>query len=975
MSIALLDLFVPGSGVVLEALNTLWEYCGEMNEGKDVCKRLHRRLKGIFDELQKMEKKGQLPSNNALDEYVSTISKSLGCLDRYRKMTLVFRLISHQEMLGELCQINEEIDELFGALNLATTASLMDWKQKWETDQRVMYDMMASLVSDSAQVMRELQSTRAQLEAMMVLKYETEQRSERQTKGSIKLMTSMMGTVVRATSTTVAKLPPWFMSTDEVKFEKEAFARGSFASVHRGVWGPGTRVVVKCFLNEDIVADERAKQQIEKEINLWYKFNNPNVIRMFGASHVSSPAFVVCEDATNGDLCSYLARSESNKQHMWRLLYQAALGLDHIHRKSVVHGDLKLNNILVGADGLAKLSDFGLSAVRNTSNSKTAAGAAIHAGALRWRAPECLKKSPTFASDVYSFAMCMVEAVIGAPPFASLDDDSVRELLKHGEIPERPDDMPDEAWNLVVSMTNVDATKRVSLTQALAKLKALADDEANNYGLESAPMTSELAYNHVKLSGSASSSNSRLKNTNTSFADLLVDLGEADDIKQEKILFQLARKCVNVEQREPMYEEENRIEIVTSFVRNGPTYFAKLYALQCLKWAVISDAKVSQEDFDALRDCVQEAQRSEIAAVVSALQNGTTEEKEEAAVRCACIATRANGDRLRDAGSKSSFTALLRSNSESKLCAGMVQPLITLLQTGNDMQKIWTAEALGDLAMENETIRSEILRGNAIKTLVALLKVGTSEQKHRAAYTLGSLAYSKDGSAKIVQKEAVSLLIALLLNGTDEQKHQAACTLGRIALSKGASDKLVQEGSIAPLIALVQSGGVALLVELLRGGEDDQKENAASALGNAAVKEDISDEIALQNGVEALVELMRSGTDTQKENAASAIRNLVAVSDAHCTVVVDEEGIPLLIQLLEDESGKMQENAAAVLNSLASDSEACETISNKQELRPPWQLWFAAKESVKGYETALSSRSSNFYKLAPISNGGSPPKL
>ncbi|KAE8981671.1 hypothetical protein PR003_g27325 [Phytophthora rubi] len=359
---------------------------------------------------------------------------------------------------------------------------MMDWKQKWETDQRVMYEMMNSLVSDSAQVMRELQSTRAQLEAMMVLKYETEQRPDRQTQESIKLMNSMMGTVVRATSTTVQKLPPWFMSSDELKFEKEAFARGSFATVH----------------------NERAKQQIEKEINLWHKFNNPNVIRMFGASHVSSPAFVVCEDATNGDLCSYLARSEGNKQHMWRLLYQAGLGLNYIHTMKVVHGDLKLNNVHVGADGLAKLSDFGLSAVRNSSGFKTAAGAAIHAGALRWRAPECLKKSPTFASDVYSFAMCMIEAVLGNPPFASLDDDSVRELLKHGEIPERPDDMPDEAWNLVLSMTNVDATKRPGLGQVLTKLKALADDEANNYGLGDAPITSDQTYSYVKQSGSAS---------------------------------------------------------------------------------------------------------------------------------------------------------------------------------------------------------------------------------------------------------------------------------------------------------------------------------------------------------------------------------------------------------------------------------------------------------------------------------------
>lgn len=253
------------------------------------------------------------------------------------------------------------------------------------------------------------------------------------------VMKSAMTTVIRASAVTVEKLPPWFLPSSELKIDAGPFARGPFGSVHCGVWGPGTKVVVKCFPVENIVADERAKQTIEAEMNLWYQFNHPNVVKMFGASHVSSPPFIVCEDATNGDLSAFLGQSEDNKRRMWRLLYEAALGLDYLHKKSVVHGDLKLNNILVGADGQAKLSDFGMNAVKSSSVaiSKTEGAESYTLAGLRWRAPECLTKRPTFASDVYSFAMCIIEAVQDELPFEFLDDPTIYEKVKNGVIPDR----------------------------------------------------------------------------------------------------------------------------------------------------------------------------------------------------------------------------------------------------------------------------------------------------------------------------------------------------------------------------------------------------------------------------------------------------------------------------------------------------------------------------------------------------------
>ncbi|RAW42141.1 hypothetical protein PC110_g1615 [Phytophthora cactorum] len=224
-----------------------------------------------------------------------------------------------------------------------------------------------------------------------------------------------------------------------------------------------------------MAVDGRMRPKVEKELNLLHQLSHPNIIKMLGASHVSSPPLVVYEDATNGNLGVFLARLSCNKKRMWRLLYQAALGLDYLHKEGVIHGDLKLSNVLIWTDGQAKLSDFGLSALRSCS---MVSSNRSMLGGLRWSAPECLKRRPNFASDVYSLAMCMVEAAIGEPPFAFLCDDDARDNVRKGVVPHQPDNMDADAWELVVAMTNSDANLRPPLQQVIDKLQAFADAES-----------------------------------------------------------------------------------------------------------------------------------------------------------------------------------------------------------------------------------------------------------------------------------------------------------------------------------------------------------------------------------------------------------------------------------------------------------------------------------------------------------------
>ncbi|KAL4110179.1 Armadillo repeat-containing protein 3 [Phytophthora ramorum] len=926
---------VPGGGSVVDALLKIYQLCNEMKEGQETCKRVHLRLKDIFDELQKMEERGELPPSDKVAKYVGVVNKFLLHLERYRGQKLYKRLIKHQAMIREIGLIYEEIDMLFRMLNLAGTAAMMGWKQQWENDQRLQQDAMSRMVVNSGEVLKELQDTRAQLEAMMMLKYEMEQRSDQQSKETMHLMKSMMVTVVRASKATCTP---------------------------RSV-GTGTKVVVKCFLVDDMVADERAKQKIESEMNLWYSFNHPNIIKMFGASHVSSPPFIVCEDATNGDLSSYLLRA-NNKQHMWRLLFGAAQGLSYIHKKKVVHGDLKLNNILVGADGHAKLSDFGLSAVRTSATmSKTAGNSSDGSGGLRWRAPECLSSRATFASDVYSFAMCIMEAVLDEPPFAFLSDQDVRENIRNGKIPGRPEGMSDAVWELVLLMTKKEPAERISLHQVLEKMKVVADAEAYTHpsvqissckdcGMptaDGASMCSNCSFAtqasdvRIKLSAPPASifQSATSEEAGSDMADLLRAVESANGDEKERALLFVVQNCTNDKWRQLLYEA-NGVKLLSDLVRNGRTHFTQLYALECLHWASSSDAKVATSDVDALRDCVKEVTPQELVAVIDALKNSSDDGNEEGVIRCASIAAKGNNDDLGDSGAVDS------DNETQKLWSGLVQPLAMLLQNGNDTQKLWTAEAMGNLALNNESIRSEIARKDAIRHLVALVQVGTSEQKHRAAYALGNLALSNDalgmiqknGAAyaleiimrcgyvnlsDIARETSVDPLVAILLVGNDEQKESAVTVLANLARNDKQCAEIASQGAISPLVTILQYGteeqkqrAAVVLAGWLSSESDDQKLSAAIVLAGCSNSDANCDEIAREGAITPLLGLLRRGTEKQKESAAVVLASL-AYGDSHRHAIARAGGIDPLVRLLSNGTDRQKYSGALALGNLASN--------------------------------------------------------
>ncbi|KAL4129883.1 hypothetical protein PRIC2_005890 [Phytophthora ramorum] len=174
---------------------------------------------------------------------------------------------------------------------------------------------------------------------------------------------------------------------------------------------------------------------------------------------------------------------------MWKFLHEAALGLEYLHERGLVHGALRCSNILIGTDGMAKLSNFGVSgSVKGPGIASS--GVVV---SLRWQSPEVLKgHPPSFASDVYSLGMCTLEAVTKEVPWSKEQEFFWVENRKSYWAPEKnanvnvdTHDSPacpsGDARDIVWRMCCSDPAKRARLSCVVRELEGLALKESASH--------------------------------------------------------------------------------------------------------------------------------------------------------------------------------------------------------------------------------------------------------------------------------------------------------------------------------------------------------------------------------------------------------------------------------------------------------------------------------------------------------------
>ncbi|KAF8747019.1 Protein tyrosine kinase, partial [Rhizoctonia solani] len=233
---------------------------------------------------------------------------------------------------------------------------------------------------------------------------------------------------------------------------------GGFGDIWKGELHNGSQVAIKAWRASLIEqCDYKTLKRATREIYYWSKMKHENIHELLGVIIFMGHSFgMVSEWMENGNLHEYLRKESSADSY--QLSTQIASGLAYIHSNDLVHGDLKALNVLISSDGTAKLTDFGLSTMAESSIGFSATTTA-QAGSIRWVAPELLLEgaSRSKMSDVYALGMTILEAFTGAVPYypECSRDFQVLLAVQQGVLPTRPvsqlpnDSKGDQMWSLL----------------------------------------------------------------------------------------------------------------------------------------------------------------------------------------------------------------------------------------------------------------------------------------------------------------------------------------------------------------------------------------------------------------------------------------------------------------------------------------------------------------------------------------------
>ncbi|NJQ07301.1 protein kinase domain-containing protein [Streptomyces lonarensis] len=184
-------------------------------------------------------------------------------------------------------------------------------------------------------------------------------------------------------------------------------------------------VAVKVMSGVSVRRDPRAKERFDREAKLLAGLASPYVVTVHDAGEAtvedSKLLYLVMERLHGRSLADVIEHALPSLDEVARWAEQICRALSVAHDADVVHRDLKPANVMVCADGLVRVLDFGIAAVLSESADHarlTSTGVVV--GTPAYMAPEQIESGSYDArSDLYSLGCMLYELVVGRPPFNS----------------------------------------------------------------------------------------------------------------------------------------------------------------------------------------------------------------------------------------------------------------------------------------------------------------------------------------------------------------------------------------------------------------------------------------------------------------------------------------------------------------------------------------------------------------------------
>jgi protein-serine/threonine kinase len=220
----------------------------------------------------------------------------------------------------------------------------------------------------------------------------------------------------------------------------------------------GETVFAMKMLRKDHILKRNQVEHTRSERNVLEATAHPFIVSLHYAFQTPKKLYVVLEYCAGGELFFHLSQAGRFSQGRCRFYAcEICLGIAYLHGLNIIYRDLKPENLLLDAEGHAKITDFGLSkeGIEDNISAKTVCGTP------EYLAPEILRRQGHGkAVDWYSFGALIYEMLTGLPPFYTKDREKLFERIKRGELT-YPSYITPEAQSLLKGLISRDPDKRL----------------------------------------------------------------------------------------------------------------------------------------------------------------------------------------------------------------------------------------------------------------------------------------------------------------------------------------------------------------------------------------------------------------------------------------------------------------------------------------------------------------------------------
>ncbi len=206
----------------------------------------------------------------------------------------------------------------------------------------------------------------------------------------------------------------------------------------------GDTVAIK-ILHPEHVADATATERFRREAQAAARLKHQNAVQIYDFGVTDDGLVYLVMELVEGQSLRQIIREQGPlmPSAAAEVLRQSCAAIDEAHRQSIIHRDIKPDNIIVSISGSSfrvKVLDFGiakLAAIEGGNPHDTLTGAGVMIGTPRYMSPEQCESAPlTPASDVYSMGVILYELLTGQTPFTGATPLSL--ALKHSSEKPRP---------------------------------------------------------------------------------------------------------------------------------------------------------------------------------------------------------------------------------------------------------------------------------------------------------------------------------------------------------------------------------------------------------------------------------------------------------------------------------------------------------------------------------------------------------